>query len=315
VLILDTADLPAHERAEAYHAVASGETGSCSIEQETSGTGVWKRLEAWRLGPLTLFATHGSGMTIRRTARGVRFDSTNTVSIITQSQGRGAFTCNGHQQHVGPDTLALAQRSAGYEYGWSGTGLSLAFMIDADRLALPEHLVRAAIPLLRHSTISALLLQHIRALHRDADQLSAGPTGDHLAAATVELTRALVASVSPQGPTRRAVAEGTLLVRILAYARAHLADPDLTPHRIAAVHHISLRTLYRLCEDGEVSLEQWIIRQRLEECRRALASPAHAHSTIGAIARSWGFSSPVFFSRRFRQAYGSSPVQWRRHHR
>ncbi|MFI9531379.1 helix-turn-helix domain-containing protein [Micromonospora rosaria] len=303
------------ERAEAYHAAASGETGSCSIEQEPSGTGVWKRLEAWRFGPLTLFATHGSGMTIRRTARNARFDSMNTVSIITQSQGRGAFTWNGHQQHVGPDTLALAQKSAGYAYGWSGTGLSLAFMVDADRLDLPEHLVRAAIPFLRHSRISALLLQHIRALHRDADQLSTGPAGDHLAAATMELTRALIASVSAHGPVRRAVAEDTLLVRILAYVRAHLTDPGLTPHRIASVHNISLRTLYRLCEEGEVSLEQWIIRQRLDGSRRALTSPEHAHRTIGAIARSWGFSSPVFFSRRFRQAYGLSPVEWRRHHR
>ncbi|WP_331769721.1 helix-turn-helix domain-containing protein (plasmid) [Embleya sp. NBC_00888] len=315
MLILDTAELPASERAEAYHAAAAGETGSCSIEQERSGAGVWKRLEAWNFGPLTLFATHGSGMSIRRTAHNARFDSMNTISIITQSQGRGAFTWNGHQQYVGPGTLALAQKSAGYEYGWSGSGLSVAFMVDADRFGLPEHLVREAIPLLSNSSIGPLLLHHIHALHQNADRLSAEAGAEKLASATLELTRALIVSVTQEGPVRRKVAEDTLLTRILAYVRLHLADPELTPRRIAWAHGISLRTLYRLCEENDFSLEQWIIRRRLEGCRRDLASPEHAHRTIEAVARSWGFGSPVHFSRRFRQTYGTTPNEWRRRSR
>ncbi|MFD0475165.1 AraC family transcriptional regulator [Nonomuraea thailandensis] len=39
--------------------------------------------------------------------------------------------------------------------------------------------------------------------------------------------------------------------------------------------------------------------------------PEHAHRTIDAIARTWGFTSPAHFARRFRQAYGSTPRTWR----
>ncbi|MFZ3561418.1 helix-turn-helix domain-containing protein [Streptomyces sp. BH055] len=314
MLVLDTEDLPAADRIEAFHAVAVGESGSCSVEQEPPEAGVRKKLEVWHFGPLTLFATHGTGMRIWRTPRHARLDSTNTVSIITQSQGRGAFTSNGHQQHVGPDALALAHKTAGYEYAWSGPGLSVAFMVDTERLGLPEHLVRSAIPLLEHSNVAPLLLQHLRSLHRHADQLSAGPGAEALGSATLELTRALIASVATDGHTRRSVAEDTLLTRVLAHIRAHLTNPGLSPHSIAAAHNISVRTLYRLCEQGGLSLEKWIIRRRLEGARRDLTSPEHAHRTIEAVARSWGFTTPAHFSRRFHQTYGATPRQWRRLH-
>ncbi|MGW0755013.1 helix-turn-helix domain-containing protein [Streptomyces sp. NPDC002814] len=317
MLVLDTTQLPAADRIDAFHAVAAGESGSCSIEHEHPEVGIWKKLEVWSFGPLTLFATHGSGMRIWRTPRHARFDSLDTVSIITQSQGTGAFTWNGHQQRVGRDALALAHKTAGYEYEWSGSGLSVAFMVDADRLGLPEQLVRAAIPLLHHSRIGPLLLQHIRGLHHDADRLSAEPGAEALASATLDLTRAVIASVAADERTRRSVAEDTLLTRVLAYIRAHLADPGLTPQRIAAAHNISVRTLYRLCEDGGLSLEKWIVRRRLEGTRRDLAAPEHAHRTIGAVARSWGFTNPSYFSRRFHQTYGATPREWRQlaHHR
>ncbi|MDX3130039.1 helix-turn-helix domain-containing protein [Streptomyces europaeiscabiei] len=314
MLVLDTEDLPAADRIEAFHAVAVGESGSCSVEQEHPEAGIRKKLEVWNFGPLTLFATRGTGMRIWRTPRHDRFDSMNTVSIITQSQGTGAFTWNGHQQHVGPDALALAHKTAGYEYAWSGTGLSVAFMVDTERLGLPEHLVQTAIPLLEHSTIAPLLLHHIRSLHRRADQLSANPGAEALGSATLELTRALIVSVADDERTRRSVAEDTLLIRVLAYIRAHLTDPGLTPHSIAVAHSISVRTLYRLCEQGGLSLEKWIIRRRLEGTRRDLTTPEHAHRTIEAIARSWGFTNPAHFSRRFHQTYGVTPRQWRRLH-
>lgn len=139
-----------------------------------------------------------------------------------------------------------------------------------------------------------------------------GLEADALASATVELVRAWVVSVAGDAPTRRAVARETLFTRVLAYARAHLRETDLTPQKIAWAHNTSVRTLYRLREDGGLSLEKWIIRRRLEGARSDLAAPGHSHRTIDAIARSWSFTNPAFFSRRFRQTYGTTPTQWRR---
>ncbi|MCK9902592.1 AraC family transcriptional regulator [Parafrankia colletiae] len=312
MLVLDTALLPPSERADAYLTTAVGASGSCVVHHEPGPDGTWwKRMEIWRFGPLTMVAVKGSGTCLRRTAEHLRADALQTVSVITQSAGIGSFAWNGQQQRVPPRGLVLANKTAGYEYGWNGSGQSVAFMVDAQHFGLPDATVRAAIPLVHTSRIMPLLLGQIRALHRDADELSAAPGASDIGESLVALTRALVVSIAADRRTRRTIAEETLLVRVLAYSRAHLKDPDLTPARIAHAHGISLRTLYRLCEDGGLSLEQWVIRRRLEGTRDDLIAPEHAHRTIEAIARSWGFGSPAYFARRFRQAYGLAPSRWR----
>jgi AraC-like DNA-binding protein len=131
-----------------------------------------------------------------------------------------------------------------------------------------------------HSPVGRLLIHHVLGVHRIADEINMGPEADALASATMELVRAWVVSVAGEDPTRRTVARET---RVLAYARAHLREPDLTPQRIAWAHNTSVRTLYRLCDDGGVSLEKWIIRRRLEGARADLAAP-HTR-TVGSCLR------------------------------
>lgn len=312
VLVLDTGDLPVGDRIAAFEAVAAGEGGVSSVQEEEPEGRVWKRLELWHLGPLTLFHTQGTGMRISRSLRQARRDAMDTVAINIHRQGSGGFAWTDHRQRIGPDSATMQHMPAGYEYWWSGLGSTLALMFDTERLSLPEETIRASIPTLEHSPIGRLLINHVHGLHGIADRINTGPEADALASATVELARAWVVSVAGDDPTRRAVARETLLTRVLAYARAHLREPDLTPQRIAWAHNTSVRTLYRLCEDGGLSLEKWIIRRRLEGARSDLAAPGHAHRTIDAVARSWGFTNPTFFSRRFRQTYGTTPSQWRR---
>jgi AraC-like DNA-binding protein len=41
-------------------------------------------------------------------------------------------------------------------------------------------------------------------------------------------------------------------------------------------------------------------------------TPNRMPTTIGTVARRWGFTDSTHFSRRFRGAYGLSPREWRR---
>jgi hypothetical protein len=56
----------------------------------------------------------------------------------------------------------------------------------------------------------------------------------------------------------------------------------------------------------------WIFRRRLEGARNDLATPTLKHRTIESVARSWGFTSAAYFSRRFRETCGTTPGEWRR---
>jgi AraC-like DNA-binding protein len=105
--------------------------------------------------------------------------------------------------------------------------------------------------------------------------------------------------------------DSSLSTRIAMYLRQHLGDPDLSPAQVARAHNISVRHLYNLWAGRDVSPGRWIIQERLEAARRELAKPAAQSRTIAAIAHQCGFTDAAHFSRRFRDAYGMSPRDWR----
>jgi AraC-like DNA-binding protein len=133
-----------------------------------------------------------------------------------------------------------------------------------------------------------------------------------LAQPCIDLIRAVATTGLGRDDLAREPLRHTLLHRVMAYVRLHLADQDLSATRIAAEHHVSVRQLYLTLSAGGISLGDWIRAERLEECKRELASPARDHMTIEAIAYRWGFASAPHFSRVFKAAYGVSPREWRR---
>ena len=99
--------------------------------------------------------------------------------------------------------------------------------------------------------------------------------------------------------------------RCLAFIEEHLADPDLSPAVIAAAHHISLRQLHRLFEDGADGVAGLIRCRRLDRARRDLLDPAMRHRPASAVGARWGFSDPAHFTRVFKRAYGLPPAAFR----
>jgi transcriptional regulator GlxA family with amidase domain len=98
------------------------------------------------------------------------------------------------------------------------------------------------------------------------------------------------------------------------YIDARLADPGLSAGQIAAAHSLSLRQLYRVWSrsDHGVPLADWILRRRLERARGQLTDCDPVQLTIAAIARRNGFANASHFARQFRQAFETTPREWRR---
>ncbi|MDR6319015.1 helix-turn-helix domain-containing protein [Actinoplanes couchii] len=129
------------------------------------------------------------------------------------------------------------------------------------------------------------------------------------AAAVIELTS--VALAARLGDVRPAPDE-VLRARITAHIEARLADPDLTPAKIAGQHHISVRRLHRLFEDEPLTVAALIRHRRLERCRADLATPGR---TVAGVALRWGFPDPAHFSRLFKTVYGYNAVALTSSHR
>jgi len=99
----------------------------------------------------------------------------------------------------------------------------------------------------------------------------------------------------------------TLLAEIQKYITAHLEDRQLSVGSIAAAHWISVRTLHLIFAESGTSVARSILQQRLEHCRRDLASASET-TTVTSVAFRWGFSDTAHFSRTFKKEFGVPPT-------
>lgn len=316
MLLVDTRDVEPAHRVEAVNAALTAGCVPAGIRHKDVAA-VHATMNLWTLGPCKLVTAQASGLRQTRTSRHLRGDSRpEMLALAMQHRGLAQYEKRGHRQVVRTGDLMINDLTSPYDVNWPEDGGSSAFNVSYDLLGLPVDTVRRASPALRTSPLYALVHQHLATLIQQAPLLEDDPGAPALASATVELLRALVVSAVADHPLTAAVRADTQLTRIMAYARRHLTDPRLTPAHLAAVHNLSERSLYQVLRSGGISLEQWIITQRLEGARRDLAAPGKQHRTIATIARIWGFTDASYFTRRFRQAYGVLPKDFRRaaHH-
>ncbi|SEO61864.1 AraC-type DNA-binding protein [Trujillonella endophytica] len=314
MLLLDTATVAPEDRVSAFRAAFDQASAPCRIEHLDPADQVRSRMHLWPFGAANVFTTDASGFRLVRTPRHVRRESPAIVALAIQTRGEGRFRQFGDDAVVPAGELMLSDLTAPYEFSWTGSGGSRAFQVPYELLGLPPDVVRAGAAHLRSSPLYGLVRDHLQRLTDGADELSADSGAAALGAATVDLVRALLVSAAGRDDLAGAVREETLATRVRAYAGRHLGDTALGPGTLAAAHNVSVRRLYQAFADDGTSLEQWLIGQRLEAARAALVSPAGLRRSVQATARAHGFDSPSHFSRRFRQAYGMTPREWRRLH-
>ncbi|MFF7609961.1 helix-turn-helix domain-containing protein [Streptomyces parvulus] len=317
MLLLDLEEVAPEDRVEAFHHALTDTSVPNDVRHESPEAGIRARFEAWRLGPLDLFEARSTGFEVHRGDRHVRRHRDRpVVSVSLQTRGVHRAENAGERYTLGPDDIAVFHELAPRRYGWSGEGASRSVTIDMQHLGLPVDTVVRASVRLRSSPLYDLALAHLRTLWQAPAVMAADPGATALANATTELVRALLTSAAHEETDRRvrSALDECLVSRITAYVRRHLTEPDLSPDRIAREHAISRRHMYAVLGRAGISLEQWVIGERLEAACRLLVSPRHTGLPVSAVAARCGFSSPSHFTRRFRAAYGVTPREWRRHH-
>jgi AraC-like DNA-binding protein len=308
--VLDTAVLPAHDRVEAVLTAMSQASAPCHLIHEDPHGDVHARMGLWQLGGANIFTTRASGIRLLRTPKQAKQDAMPVVALSVQQQANGRHAQLARQEIVAPGELMAVDLSAPYDFSWSGNGAAGCIQIPIDLLGLRVDVIRRAVGNVRESPLYRLVAQHVAHVVADPDRLSVDAAAPALGTASIELARALL--VSAAHVDSREVLADTLLTRVRAYVRQHLTDPDLRPATIAAAHNVSLRHLYKVCAQADLSLEQWIIGERLQGAREELLRPGQR--SIAAVARSWGFRDPTHFTRRFRAVYGMAPSEWRSAH-
>jgi AraC-like DNA-binding protein len=145
-------------------------------------------------------------------------------------------------------------------------------------------------------------------LDSDCDAEFALP--DSLVAEHIAVLLALAA-----GPDAQA-ARGSdkLLNRIRRTIRDRCHEAGLTPGAVADANGISKRYLHHLFAQVKSTFGRELIQLRLDCAHRLLSDARYSALSVSEVALRAGFLEPSHFARRFRQAFGSGPMEFRTAH-
>jgi AraC-like DNA-binding protein len=303
--LIDTSALAPREREAAAREFLETITDVDVVGHSCPPEAISTRLRSWDLHNFQLNVLEspwlGFGLNRRSTME--------AVSVGTQVSGQTIKTIGDQCQAFSPRQISLTDFGSPYQWRSTGESTTMSLRFTYAELCLPVGQIRSAAGDLVTSPLYDLFQTHVLQLYSFLDEDMPASAAESLASATLELARAVIATVGQQDAARNDVANEALVTRIEAYVQQHLADPGLSPESIAHAHHISVRQLYKLWSGRELGLAEWIMRGRLEGARRDLRR--NESLPIAALARRWGFTDATHFGRRFRSAYGISPREWR----
>ncbi len=308
-VVLDTEVVPERLRLEALHSAYQDEYPRRHVIVE--GPSVRHRVERLTLAPqVQLLRTHGSPLHILRTMRQVKGDAPEHVAIGLRRNGRGLVSVADTARDLPVGELNCVDMTQPYRLMHQTDHAHDVLILSNEAAGVSVDLVRAAATTLQRSPLYGLVRGHVAGLFASARPLSPALqllTGQ----ASTALVRALLTTAAASTGAQEAL-EDALAPRLALYFEAHLSDPDLTVARAAVAHHISVRHLYKVWADaGHASTPaQWVLGRRLEQARHHLVAIAPTASIV-AVAHRCGFSDPSHFSRRFREAFGTTPSEWR----
>jgi len=98
---------------------------------------------------------------------------------------------------------------------------------------------------------------------------------------------------------------------LLRSLRDRLHDPQLDPQAIATQHRISKRRVHYAFAQARTTFTAALMQCRLERAHELLSEPRQATLPVADIALRCGFLDASHFARRFRRAFGVSPLAYR----
>lgn len=216
----------------------------------------------------------------------------------------------GRTARLEPGDFVLIDGARPFELGFERPFSQISLMLPLDALApiLADPGSMTAVRIPGSTGVGAVAAGAIRGL------ASAQGSFNHHEARTVtdHLTGVIALAAGGVSTPPRSGSRALLLQAALDEVERSLADPELSPARVASAVGISTSYLHRLFADHGPSFGRWLLTRRLDRCHRDLADPARRHWTVAQIAAHHGFRDPSYFARAFKAHYGMTPGQARR---
>jgi AraC-like DNA-binding protein len=312
--VYSTAGVPAGRRTSYWNEIYTSHFAQVSFDP-VSRENFEAELRTGTMGPLGLARVSYYAAEVERTRSHIDRTRQRMFSFVLHLRGRGVFTHYGHQTMLGDGDFTLSDNTEPHHLSLQGPADVIILRSPPDvlepYLPSPERLCGLRLPANEGFTSTAAAM--MRSL---VDQLERGLSprfSQMLARSVLEVMATSYAMVFD-----KSVADcsgvGARRVQARRYIEAHLTESDLTATAIARALDVSPRYVRMVFAAERETVSGYILRRRLEECARQLASSLWLGRTITEIAFACGFNSGAHFTRVFRQKYGTTPRQYRDMH-
>lgn len=269
------------------------------------------RLTNWELGQVSLSRLTSDALLYRRLPRHFREPGPEEFLVTIPARSEVRFLQGGKEIRANPGAYFIERSHQPYEFSHDDPADLWVMKLSSDmlggRIRAPDRFCSLEFDATNGASGFFVDMVHlIPARYDSMTQETRATVGrqlaDLLALALQADDRVMQSGVS-------SVRSGHLL-RIEAFVRRHLDDPDLGPETVAAGCGISVRYLHEVLRDTNTTLGAWVRDMRLVAAHEDLANPADRRS-IGEIAWNRGFTDQAQFSRAFRARFGVTPSEAR----
>jgi len=249
-------------------------------------------------------ATNASS--ISKTLKGAKASERNYFFLIYQQAGSAIISQNGKSTLLNAGDSVLVDSRIASEFRYLEEIRHLSFHLPCDVLEkrLTSSKAKVCEAFTMAEPVGNVLNNFIRQIVTKHSLFDAG-AGAAMEEALLTILAPLAEDPETDGGNLRDYA------KVVNIIEANLSE-DITPEMLAKIAGVSVRSLYRLFEDRELSLNTYIREQRLERCVEQFQARDLSHESITQIAYRWGFKDSAHFSRSFRSRYGMSPREYRK---
>lgn len=267
-------------------------------------------LTAAQLSNVTAFHVAGSPQVLRRSAARARRLPSDLLKVCIQRTGSATIQQGDREVILTPGSMAIYDIDRPYSIRLQGEWRCAVIAFPRTALVASENFIDGVIcrpAQVAEGPGSVLIPLVASAVSRAGSGRQVGASDALMGLACLDLLKAALSERElPQRPD-------AVRLQVEAYIRSHIADADLSHAKIAAAHHMSQRTLYRLFGESDQSVTELIRSYQLAGILADLRSPASAGDAISRIAARWGIHDMPHLTRTFRARYAMSPSEARQH--
>ena len=297
-----------HERTAAYEASLAS---LGRVQKLVTVEGVFSaQIHAQRLGPILTSEIRTSKATSQRSGPSVGRTPQDGILIFEQLNPAGTGFSGPHMDldRVMPGELIFFDAEGNTEVVPEDMVHVRTWMLPGQlfkQAGIPIELAERGVRLSAAHGMAAMVLNFLNELREQHSRLDNTELG-----ANAEIAARLLATAAGvdhrDEPYLNAGRAGKLAL-VKRLIRKRLEDPLLSPARVAADMHMSVRKLHALFEPTGESFSKFVLNQRLAAAHSLLSNPYYSDRSITDMALSLGFNSVATFYRTYGVTFNEAP--------